>query len=251
MIPLIEELSLNAWPALETLLVGGWVVRFAGGYTRRANSVIPLYAAAEPLDAADLLERVEACEALYRRRGLPVIFKLTPESRPAGLDALLEARGYRAEARTGVQTLDLAGAVAPAGGEAPRITPEPEQAWLDGMARMSALEGERRKRHEQILAAIAPERGFASLRGADGAVLACGLGVVQMGWLGLFDIVVDPAARGRGLGERLVRGLLAWGSGAGARASYLQVMLNNPPALRLYARVGYKPAYEYWYRVKE
>jgi ribosomal protein S18 acetylase RimI-like enzyme len=249
MIPLIEELSLNAWPALETLLVGGWVVRFAGGYTRRANSVLPLYAAAELLDAADLLERVEACEALYRRRGLPVIFKLTPESRPAGLDALLEARGYRAEARTGVQTLEPVPAVeAPAGLE---VRSEPDADWLDGMARMSALTGERRARHEQILAAIAPERGFANLRGEDGTVLACGLGVVQMGWLGLFDIVVDPAARGRGLGECLVRGLLAWGRGAGARASYLQVMLDNAPALRLYARVGYRPAYEYWYRVKE
>lgn len=249
MIPLIEELSLNAWPAQETLLVGGWVVRFAGGYTRRANSVIPLYAAAEPAGEADLVERVEACEALYRRRGLPVIFKLTPESRPAGLDAFLEARGYRAEARTGVQTLEPVPAGEPHAGL--EVRGEPDADWLDGMARMSALEGERRKRHEQILAAIAPERGFASLRGADGAVLACGLGVVQMGWLGLFDIVVDPAARGRGLGERLVRGLLAWGRGAGARAAYLQVMLDNAPALRLYARVGYRPAYEYWYRVKE
>ena len=40
----IEELSLSAWPPLQTMVLDGWVLRFAEGYTKRPNSVNPLYA---------------------------------------------------------------------------------------------------------------------------------------------------------------------------------------------------------------
>ncbi len=98
----LEELSLNAWPALETTLLDGWLVRFAEGYTRRANSVQPLY---PPLGS--VRANVEACAAAYAARGQDAIFKLTPASEPAGLDELLTRLGYAREAPTSVQTTEL------------------------------------------------------------------------------------------------------------------------------------------------
>ena len=71
------------------------------------------------------------------------------------------------------------------------------------------------------------------------------------GWLGLFDIVTHPQKRGQGYAQRLIRQLAAWGASQHASGAYLQVMLNNPPALSLYQRLGFKEAYRYWYRVKE
>jgi len=43
MIQRIEELSMNALPALSTVFLNGWILRFSNGYTRRANSVNPIY----------------------------------------------------------------------------------------------------------------------------------------------------------------------------------------------------------------
>ena len=90
---------------MQTLLLDGWVVRFANGYTRRANSVNPLYASEQDTDA-----KLRACEQLYRDRGLKVVFKMTAASQPDGLDAFLAAQGYEIDAPTSVQLMDLAAA---------------------------------------------------------------------------------------------------------------------------------------------
>jgi ribosomal protein S18 acetylase RimI-like enzyme len=74
---------------------------------------------------------------------------------------------------------------------------------------------------------------------------------MQEGFFGLFDIVIDVGQRRQGHGERLVRDLLTWGKRQGACRAYLQVMLNNPPALRLYEKLGFREEYRYWYRVSQ
>ena len=268
MIRTIEELSLNAWPAVQTLLVGGWVVRFAGGYTRRANSAIPLY----PVQG-DPDPQISACEALYRARGLPVIFKMTSACTPPDLDERLAARGYAFDAHTSVQVLDLEHTdfALPAN---MTLSARGDADWQAAFNRMHHLEGETALKHTRILEQILPQTGYASLA-ADGqsagtptpsgaprvsgaryhpdggtGSAACGLGVLQDGCLGLFDIITDEGQRRRGYGRQLMQGLLAWGKQQGARSAYLQVMLNNPPALALYAGLGFREVYRYWYRVK-
>jgi hypothetical protein len=69
----IEESSLGAWPALLDSDFDGWRLRFADGYTRRANSITPLSPSRLALE-----DKIAACECLYAERGLPAIFRLTP-----------------------------------------------------------------------------------------------------------------------------------------------------------------------------
>src|SRR5580693_6740913 len=83
----LEELSINAWPSLQTLVYDGWVLRFADGYTKRANSSNPLYEGVLDVD-----EKIDACEKLYSGRRLDTVFKLTTASHPADLDRILSAR---------------------------------------------------------------------------------------------------------------------------------------------------------------
>lgn len=239
----LEELALNAWPALQTLHLNGWVLRFANGYTRRANSVNPLYA-----PSGDLSATLDAAEAHFARRGLPPVFKLTPASQPSELEAALAARGYAEDARTSVQTLDLRGRdfAAP---NLTHIAPAVTDDWLSAVYALAAIPERHRPTLRQMLSLLAPAAAFATLA-EGGQVVACGLAVLEAGHVGLFDLVTDPAHRRQGHARRLILDLLAWAQAQGAHTSYLQVMLNNPPALALYAGLGYQEQYQYWYRVR-
>jgi N-acetylglutamate synthase len=243
MIRTLEELSMNAWPAVHTVLADGWVLRFANGYTRRANSVHPLYATSQPLDV-----KIESCRRLYQGRGLPLIVKITSASLPKGLDRELADRGFTADAHTGVQTLDL-GNWQPQQEEKVQFSSTPTEEWQAAYSQMSSLKDSQRSSLKQILELIAPRHCFASLQ-SFGETVACGMGVLQDGWIGLYDIVTASTYRRQGFGEEVVRGLISWGARQGVRKAYLQVMLNNAPALRLYEKIGFNLLYEYWYRVK-
>jgi ribosomal protein S18 acetylase RimI-like enzyme len=73
---------------------------------------------------------------------------------------------------------------------------------------------------------------------------------VEGSYVGLFDLVTGTGYRRRGYGLQLVQGMVQWGKAQGARTAYLQVMRNNEPALALYAKLGFREQYCYWYRVK-
>jgi ribosomal protein S18 acetylase RimI-like enzyme len=243
LIRIIEELSMNAWPALRILHYDGWVLRSANGYTKRANSVYPLYPPEMDLD-----EKIGFCESFYRNLGLLTIFKMTTASTPSDLDTRLEEHGYRTDSQTSVQLLNLNAEKY----EIPanvKLTSEGTETWHTASARMNHVSPKQRTTHEDILYAILPDKCYASIR-LDGDIIGCGLGVVQAGYLGLFDIVIDPDHRQQGHGERLMMALLAWGAQGGAHTAYLQVMCNNEPALYLCEKLGFEEKYQYWYRIK-
>lgn len=235
----LEERALNAWPAPQTLLCGGWAVRAAGGYTKRANSANAL-AGAAPVETV-----VATVEAIYARLGQPSIFRLSPLA-PVGTDAFLEAAGYAALDPTLVLHRPIAAAPLPAD---VRIDAILTPAWAEGFAAANGVPAARRALHDRILAGLVPPTGFATLTLA-GQPLAYGLGVVERGAVGIFDVVVAPAARRQGYGVRLTEALLAWGAAQGAREAYLQVVAANTPARALYAALGFTEAYPYQYRVK-
>jgi ribosomal protein S18 acetylase RimI-like enzyme len=228
---------------LQTLLYDGWVIRLAKGYTRRANSVYPLY-----VSTLDPHEKIAASEGLYEQAGQRAVFKLTEAALPPALDEILAERGYQREAPTSVQTLALAGPKLPASGQTTMAEAVTED-WLADYCRLNAIDERHRPAMRAMLGNIQPAHAFASLR-EGGDVVACGLVVVDQGYAGLHDIVTHPAHRNRGHGRQLVIDLLAWARARGAQAGWLGVMLDNDPAVRLYRRAGFQEQYRYWYRVQ-
>jgi ribosomal protein S18 acetylase RimI-like enzyme len=253
----IEEASLNAWPALQQLLFDGWILRFSRGYTKRANSVNPLYGSSLEAEA-----KIAACERLYAARGLSTIFRLTPFSQPSYLDQLLADRNYRKIDLTYVLLLDLAD-WDPSARPAAELGEENVDDWIEAFCRLQGSRVEQHQTHKEILQAIPARRFLASLplnspdlralakEGAARQIVACGLGVLEDGYFGLFDLITAPLCRSLGHGTSLVSGMLRWAQENGAAHAYLQVMDRNVSASRLYARLGFRRAYEYWYRVSD
>lgn len=237
----IEERALNAWPALQNLIVDGWLVRFAEGYTKRANAACAL-----PFGAGALARTGAAIEDLYRRHGQAPIFRLTPFALPAD-EAWLDGRGYeRIEPTTVMLCRDPA---AHARKEpALRIAAIPDEAWLAGFIAGNRHGTGIRPTLTAMLAAIRGEAFYATLL-HEGEPCGYGLAVVERGCVGLFDILVEERLRGRGFGRRLVAGMLNEALRRGAGASYLQVLETNTVAIRLYRRLGFADSYRYSYRV--
>jgi ribosomal protein S18 acetylase RimI-like enzyme len=238
----IEEASLNAWPALQQILFDGWILRFSKGYTKRANSINPLFSSSMNLD-----EKVAICEKLYAERDLQPVFRLTPFSSPSDLDQVLESRGYRKIDPTLVLYLDLKNHnIQPA--PSAELHDEGLDDWIEVFCRFRQSPVEKHQTHKEILQAIPSQRFLATISDS-GQTVACGLGVLENGYFGLFDLITDPQQRNKRYGTKLVSSLLSWAQENGALYAYLQVMSNNQPARRLYAKFGFEETYRYWYRI--
>ncbi len=239
-IRILEGKTFRAWPAVETRTHAGWIQRLSGGYTKRANSINALEEGA--LFTPDVRN---ALEAPYRERGQPAIWRLTPLAPPQTDDALAAA-GYRRIDESLVQVAPLDGRFAM--DPEVQIATAPSPAWLAGFAELSPVAPPHRTTMARMLGAIAAPAAFASVEDAEGP-MAFALGVAEGEHVGLFDVLVAPRARRRGLARRLTQSIGAWGRAQGSRSIYLQVVATNAAALPLYAGLGFETVYSYAYRV--
>ena len=243
MIRTIEEYSLNALPALQTMVYDGWVLRFSNGYTKRANSVNPLYSSIK-----DPSLKIQQCEQLYTEKNLEVIFKITSPSTPNNLDALLEERGYQIASPAIVQGLTLNRRNQTIDENITYSSMITEE-WLESFCQFNHISEQNKPILQYMLENMLPNKYIVSLQSGD-KTIGCGIGVLQDDYIGLYDIVIDNAYRKQGYGKKLITNILKLGAKAGAKQSYLQVLQSNTPAIKLYSSLGYQEMYHYWYRVK-
>ena len=243
-IALLEGITQSAWPSLTSEMADGWLIRTNMGYTKRANSVTPLYKG-----VLDYKIKVAYCEMQLRNHDLPAIFKLT--SAHAELDAYLEKTGYEKLDVSSVQTVVLRapGHVGPRYGYAADVyvSDEASREWLQAFCRFNKISTANRVAASAMLNELPFYAAFALVREGK-KVVAVGLGVLVMGYIVLFDISTHPDHRRQGHARRVVQTLLAWGQEEGAEAAVLQVVANNEPAIQLYEDFGFTEQYRYWYR---
>jgi GNAT superfamily N-acetyltransferase len=241
----IEEYSLNAWPALQNFVYDGWLLRFANGYTKRSNSISPIYDSNE----LNIQEKIKCCENIYTDVGLDTIFKVTPFVNPGNIDSILEGLCYDIVEPSSVQTVDLSEIEEPLLNDA-IVSSEINNEWVEFLTKFKNLTDSNVRITKELLSKSYLMKGFFTLY-VDSVPVACGIGVIEGNYVGLYDIITDRKYRNQGYGKQLVLHILRWAKTYGAKHSYLQVVKSNKPAIRLYDKLGYKESYTYWYRIKK
>lgn len=229
----VDLLVHEAWPAWEQRALGDWVLRYAGGVTKRANSVLAL---GEPddLDAA-----VQEAEDFYAARGVPCAFSVGASTPPA-LDRALEARGYTLVDPTVVMCGSVtADPVVPV-----RVEKQPWDGWLRTWWEVDGRYATGLESAERIITGV--PAWYAAVE-EDGTPVAVGRGVPQGDVLGVYCMATLPAHRRRGLVRAVLRALAA---ASGLRDAYLVVTERNTAAQALYAGEGLRPRGRYHYRVR-
>ena len=256
----LELAADEAWPAPVRGRLGDWRLRWADGWTGRANSALPVGDPDRPLPAA-----LDAVQRWYAERGGSALVN-TPLPLAAPVGAELDARGWTSRPPVLVQTVPLRTLTVPPAVPLPTSTPLPADAPADvpadvppvtltdapaddWLAIAAGRKGGLPDAARQVLTGT-PRVRFAELR-EDGRLLAVGRGTVTGAgrWLGVSLLETVPEARRRGLAATVVRALAGWGAAEGATHAFLQVEQSNSGAVALYRGLGFTTHHTYLTRV--
>ncbi len=218
----------------------GWVVRFADGLTRRANSANPLHAGAR-IDGPT----IRFFETLFSFHALPLIVRVPSFLDPA-VDGALQQSGFEAEGESCMLYADIIAAEARAD-IGVDIRENADEAWLKAINALQNRMPEQSAIYNQLIASIAQPTGFASLR-ENGEVAALAYGVLDGDMLCCKSVITGVQHRGKGYGRRLMSALLHWAERNGAAGVCLQVEAANSAGLALYHGLGLRELHRYHYR---
>ncbi|MBI0382532.1 GNAT family N-acetyltransferase [Streptomyces albiflaviniger] len=241
--PELDRVAARAWPPVTSEPLGEWTLRASGGFTRRANSVLPLGDPGMGLDAA--LRRVTEW---YAARELPAYIQVSTGAEGAQevLAAELESRGWVREVSS---RMEIA-ALAPIGDldadtSAVTLSRQLDDAWLTRYQRSS---GEPSPEARTVLSG-GPSVWFATIAADEGgAPAAIGRCVVDGRWAGFTAVEVAPERRRQGLAKAVMTALARKALDEGASAAYLQVETDNGGAHALYEGMGFTVhhSYHHW-----
>jgi ribosomal protein S18 acetylase RimI-like enzyme len=244
MIRNIEELSMNAFPSLDSLYYDGWIIRMSEGKSKRVNSVYPLYPS-----SIESEEKIKYCEQIFEENRLRRVFKLTEMKTCKGLDQSLRSKGYRESGRTLLQNISLDDFDYDSYEEFEFLRDFSKEWYRD------LCDAENRSALDSLVVAdawkkVAARQCYIAIK-KNGKRIAFARGVLERGYIGIYSVFVCHDFRGRGLGESLTRELMAYGKRAGCKEAYLQVEYDNAIARKLYKQIGFRDMYQYWYLLKE
>lgn len=245
--PELDRVAARGWPPVVGAQLGEWTLRASGGFTRRANSVLPLGDPGMDLDAA--LRRVIEW---YAARELPAYIQVSTgaEGTQELLAAELESRGWTREVSAQIRIAALAPiADLDADTSAVTLSRRLDDAWMARYQRSAEPSPEAR-----AVLSGGPSVWFATIAGEGGeAPAAIGRCVVDGRWAGFAAVETAPERRRQGLAKAVMTALARKALDEGASAAYLQVETDNGGANALYEGMGFTVhhVYHHWRAPRE
>ena len=236
-----ETAGLKAWPGLETAHDGGWVLRAANGYTKRANSVQSL----DPADDKNAEARILAADAWFRARNLTPVFRVTPLAGPAILSALDELGWARIDA-SHFFAMDLGPQEAHARAS---ILPIDHPEFFAAQQKIGRSDDATMAKLRAVVGVLTVPSCGIVLRNVEGDPVSTALMAIADGIVITGNVKTEPAERRKGHAAAMMRSGLAWAHSNGATVAALNVQADNPPAIALYQSLGYGYQYDYSYRL--
>lgn len=232
----LAHVSTRAWRPVESERLGAWELRAASGFTRRANSVLPVGDPGLPLD-----EALDAVRRWYGARGLPAYVQTATgaEGTQELLCAELERRGWVREVTAELWIGALAPIADRAEGAGVELSRDVDEAWLARYQRKGVSEVALK------VLSSGPSVWFAQVPGSGGVPAAIGRCVVDGRWASFAAVEVGPEQRRRGLATEVMAALARRALDEGASAAWLQVETENAGARALYAGMGFAAHHAY------
>jgi GNAT superfamily N-acetyltransferase len=248
----LERVMAAHWLPPDHESLGDWLLRAAGGFTNRGNSVLVIGSPGVPF--ADAVGQVTAW---YEARGLPpraAVPGAVPDADSTDADSTdghrpaFETAGWQLLPGVGAVVLTAAtrplaaAALALPAGLAVDLADTPDEQWRT----LYRYRGQVLPPSALELLMAAPELTFVSIR-AGSRTVAVGRGSLAHAWLGVTAVEVAPDARRQGMARAVLAVLARWGAARGARSVYLQVGDGNEAARALYVSAGFTVHHRYDY----
>lgn len=247
----LQSVMAQCWAPLSCAWLderpGQWLLRDSHGFTRRASSALPL----DGRMGTDLTRTLDGIERWYAERGRRCIISsygaTSPDLFGSPLVEHVVERGYAPFNHSLVMTR-------PTDSDEPSshvvATNAPSPAWWDLWAHDDNVRSD--VATAVVSGATTGHRGRSPVgRYLEATDQGRTVGIAQImcaqGWAGVYSVYVDPAARGRGLGQALVAAGLVEARRLGIPHAFLQVFTANESAIGLYRRLGWSVHHEYAY----
>ncbi|HUU78648.1 MAG TPA: GNAT family N-acetyltransferase [candidate division Zixibacteria bacterium] len=246
-VTLFQEISTNAWPAMNLSFLNGWIIRLGDGYTRRANSVLPLRYSGKNID-----KDIKVVEDFYKKYNLPSVFQIPDYCEPNNLKKILLKLDYQEIDESILMASEISILKEIPINDLFSYTLEIDfsEKFFSNFGRLTNRSSSLILKNQNIIKRILFSKAFAIACKQNEVIGLC-LGVLEREHIGIYDMFVSPEYRRQGIGKALLNELILWGKNNGATTAYLQVQGDNSGAIALYKKIGLTDRYHYRYLVKK